>query len=845
MDASGARGARRAAPTLGEAEALAQAAGRGRLIRVAILAALLLLAVYTAFAAHRLSRSPLRSAAAAQPLLASRAAHLSERLDARGEVWAAALTAADIVLQAAPDAPLDAAEIAARAAGARATGAAVLLGGEVIAETGQSRQADWGAAARALITSGRIDWLGQATPGDAHLYAARLSQAGAGRRVIVLAADAGALLPDLADGEAAAVALPDGRLIAAAGKGGIGAASTLQEAFAITPVDVRAGAIVRGKRPDGRPIDLILVPAARGALIAVVGAPGAAGAALEMRDSLFSLFAPLAVACVLALLLMFQSRRVEAVRQAFADSRERFRLAVEAARCGIWEWDLESDEVFMSEVMGAMLGWGGGGVAPGEAVLERISADHRGRVRQALGIAAAHGGFDVSFRVPTRTGAAPVWIDARGQAFSRPGRGGRGGFSRVIGVGLDVSEERMAQIRAQFAETRLREAIESVPEAFALWDRGGRLVQCNRNFRDFFAIEPRALKPGTSYEDVRRYMDLATTHEFPSPDGEPRAREAQLAGGRWTHIAERTTSEGGLVVTATDISAVKAQQEARRRNEETLKRTVDNLEKSRREAAELAEKYIAEKVRAETANHAKSEFLANMSHELRTPLNAINGFSEIMLGELFGPLGDRRYKEYARDILSSGEHLLALINDILDMSKIEAGKMNLRFDTVYLEDIVEDAVRLIAGRAQAAGLTLRSDLPPLPPIEGDERAIKQVLLNLLSNAIKFTPSGGEVAVGAEIRPGPGGPCVAMAVTDTGIGISAENISRLARPFEQVESQHAKTRQGTGLGLALSKSLVELHGGELTIESAPGKGARIGFLLPIAHAAAAEANSAAA
>src|SRR5665213_152404 len=136
MDASGARGARRAAPTLGEAEALAQAAGRGRLIRVAILAALLLLAVYTAFAAHRLSRSPLRSAAAAQPLLASRAAHLSERLDARGEVWAAALTAADIVLQAAPDAPLDAAEIAARAAGARATGAAVLLGGEVIAETG-------------------------------------------------------------------------------------------------------------------------------------------------------------------------------------------------------------------------------------------------------------------------------------------------------------------------------------------------------------------------------------------------------------------------------------------------------------------------------------------------------------------------------------------------------------------------------------------------------------------------------------------------------------------------------------------------------------------------------------
>src|SRR6201999_1509922 len=163
---------------------------------------------------------------------------------------------------------------------------------------------------------------------------------------------------------------------------------------------------------------------------------------------------------------------------------------------------------------------------------------------------------------------------------------------------------------------------------------------------------------------------------------------------------------------------------------------------------ELARKYEAEKIRAEGANKAKSEFLANMSHELRTPLNAINGFSEIMVGEMFGPVGDRRYQEYSKDILSSGQHLLALINDILDMSKIEAGKMTLRFEPIQLKDVVEDAARLMRNRAEAAGLDLQIDLPPLEDVEADYRAVKQVLLNLISNAVKFTPRGGAVKVTA-------------------------------------------------------------------------------------------------
>jgi len=261
---------------------------------------------------------------------------------------------------------------------------------------------------------------------------------------------------------------------------------------------------------------------------------------------------------------------------------------------------------------------------------------------------------------------------------------------------------------------------------------------------------------------------------------------------------------------------------------------VARLETSKLELADLASRYETEKVKAEGANKAKSEFLANMSHELRTPLNAINGFSEIMVGEMFGPVGDPRYKGYASDILNSGQHLLALINDILDMSKIEAGKMNLNIEPVSLDEVVESCVRLVRDRAQDAGLALRVDLPPLPEVEADYRALKQVMLNLLSNALKFTPRGGRVAVEAAVE----GDRVRISVSDTGIGISEEDMARLARPFEQAESQLVKTQQGSGLGLALTKSLVELHGARLELTSEPGVGTTASFTLPVSVEAAA-------
>ncbi len=796
-----------------------------------MLAALLMLAVYTAFAVFRFQPAVQGGKPAAA---SSELERLSARTDAEAASLRAALAAAGEVAQRFPASPIDAAETGLRAAGPAAQAVALVGDDGVRAVAGEANGIDWTHPAAAAAASGQSFWIGPGGKDDSgRFYAAVAAQTPQGRIWVVAASDAGALVDDAPSGVVSAVAMPDGRLLAVSGPGGAAKGSTLRESLALGASGLKLTGETPGRLPNGEAVRVVARQAAGGGLLvasAVRGTAVAPAPGRQLLDNLFSLFAPLAVGCALTLLLIVQTRKADEVQRAFATSEQRFRMAVEGARCGIWEWDLVADQVFMSEVTGAILGWGGGGVAPGGEILSRIAPEDRERISQAVAAARTYGAFDVTFRAPDRDGR-PAWIDARGQAFGEPGETG---YVRLIGVMLDVTEERLAQARAQAAEIRLRDAIDTVSEAFVLWDGAGRLLMCNRNYRDFFSLEPHLLKRGASRGTVARFAKLAIRQEQPSPHGKRGVREAEMNDGRWLQISERRTADGGVVMTAVDITAIKLQEETRRRNEEQLREVVENLERSQTQLAELARKYETEKIRAEGANKAKSEFLANMSHELRTPLNAINGFSEIMVGQMFGPLGDARYTEYAHDILSSGQHLLALINDILDMSKIEAGKMNLKFEPLHLDDVCEDAVRLVRNRAEAAGLHLSLELPALPEIEADYRALKQVLLNLLSNALKFTPRGGKVTVSAEARTDALGERIRVSVRDTGIGIAKDDLARLAKPFEQIESQHAKTQQGTGLGLALTKSLVEMHEGTLELASEPGEGTIASFWLPVRH-----------
>ncbi len=251
-------------------------------------------------------------------------------------------------------------------------------------------------------------------------------------------------------------------------------------------------------------------------------------------------------------------------------------------------------------------------------------------------------------------------------------------------------------------------------------------------------------------------------------------------------------------------------------------------ETSQREQAVRA--FRKAKEQAESANAAKSHFLASMSHELRTPLNAVIGFSEVMREQTFGPLGNRRYQEYVGDIHGSANHLLSLINDLLDLSKIEANKYQLQDEELDLAELLDSAVRLVTPLAERKGLTVRLELPDsLPAVRADERALRQILLNLLSNACKFTDTGGEVRLAAE-READGR--IALKVEDTGIGMSRAEIRQALEPFVQVDSRTRRTDQGTGLGLPLAKSLVELHGGTFVMTSQVGQGTRVAIRLPL-------------
>ena len=520
--------------------------------------------------------------------------------------------------------------------------------------------------------------------------------------------------------------------------------------------------------------------------------------------------------------------------------RGRIDTALNRGRCGLWDWDLSRGRIFWSHSMFSMLGLEGRSdlLTFGEvnALVNSDDIDLFAIADQLISSTINH--IDQSFRMQHSDGHW-IWLRVRCELSRGVGDGGL----HLIGIAVDITEQKSLAERTVEADLRLRDAIETIPEAFVLWDAEDRLVLCNSHFQRLHKLPDSAVIPGTSYETVAEVgsMPEIRTRLPDSNTLAPGARtlEAQLGDGKWLHISERRTKDGGYVSVGTDITRIKEHEQKLVDNDLRLratvidlKRTQATLERQALELADLAQKYAEEKNRAEEANQAKSKFLANMSHELRTPLNAIIGFSEIMGSGLFGVLGSDKYQEYCHDILTSGHYLLEVINDILDMSKIEAGRMRLDMEPLNLAQTITESLRVVSGRAAEKRLTLDSDFQDTVPLVADRRAVKQIMVNLLSNAVKFTPEGGRVIVRNRVING----SVVLMIADTGIGIAQQSLARLCQPFEQVESSLTKTYHGSGLGLAIAKSLAGLHGGSMKMRSKLGVGTVICVTLPCNHRA---------
>ena len=540
------------------------------------------------------------------------------------------------------------------------------------------------------------------------------------------------------------------------------------------------------------------------------------------------------VVLILGFAFHWQATRAREADVIYETVRSRIDTALNRGRCGLWDWDLARGRVFWSHSMFAILG-----LKLRDELLSFGEVDalvhpediHLYEVAAELAEAKATL-VDHAFRMRHASGNW-VWLRARCELVQQSGDGG----PHLIGIAVDITEQKSLVERTVEADLRLRDAIETIPEAFVLWDAQNRLVLCNSNFQELHNLPDEAIVAGASYEAVvaagrKPVVRSKVTSEGQTPGA--RTFEAQLDDGRWLHISERRTKDGGYVSVGTDITNIKLHEEKLMESERRLMATVSDLRNSQQklerqaeEVADLAEKYAGEKTRAEEASQAKSSFLANMSHELRTPLNAIIGFSEIMESGLFGPLGTDKYREYCSDIHQSGQYLLDVINDILDMSKIEAGRIRLEPEELELEPFLSDAMRVVSGRADDKNLTLAARIGSGIRVTADHRLLKQIVLNLLSNAVKFTPEGGRVSIRARAV----GRGVIVAIADTGIGIPKDALARLGRPFEQVESQLTKSHQGSGLGLAIAKSLTELHRGSMRIRSTLGRGTMVLLCLP--------------
>jgi two-component system cell cycle sensor histidine kinase PleC len=656
-----------------------------------------------------------------------------------------------------------------------------------------------------------------------------------GQHAIVSILDAAAMAPALEGGDGVVILGPQGALLYASD--GVARDRALLEAVRghVGQIAIeRPGAALFAL--NGKNWAVGAAPALMGGGRVLVVSETASPLALLLRAlASFAILAaaPFAAVGVLMLLLRQNTRRAEIAEQEAERAVDRWRLAADGAKAGVFDWAVEDDRIELAEEATRLVR-SRVDTLDLTAFIALAYPDDRGPLEDEFRRARETGLLDARFRVGHPPSLA--WMEARGTLIRTSSEDGA---ARLFGTIIDVTSRYEAEARASRLERQLRAALESYTGPFALWDARRRLVLWNQTYAGVFNLGPELLRPRASYAAIAAAASARIRRESVNAD-ESESRVIELSSGEWLQIVERPTPDGGLVTVGVDITALKTKEQELARSERRLSEALSRSETQEFENKALAEEAEVERRKAEDASRAKSAFLANMSHELRTPLNAIIGFSEMMGKELLGPIGNDQYRGYANDIWESGNHLLLLINDILDMAKIEAGKFSLAPRPLAVIDMIEVAVRMNKPAADRKNLPLMVDAQDLPEIEADARAIKQIISNLLSNAIKFTEAG---MIVVQARPTAWG--LVVRVADTGCGIPEEHLKDIATPFKQVDAELSRNHTGTGLGLALTKTLAEMHGGAMKITSEVGKGTIVSIYLPTHFGSAGEGDAAAA
>ena len=364
------------------------------------------------------------------------------------------------------------------------------------------------------------------------------------------------------------------------------------------------------------------------------------------------------------------------------------------------------------------------------------------------------------------------------------------------------------------AESSFHDLLSTIPFGVACWDEHGRMIMCNGLYRARLNADPLDARPGAVYSASIRRLIQGGYLQLLREDSGSRILELHRQDGSCLVVDERPLPSGGFVTLLSDVTERRA--------------TEDLLVSIREEQRVLARRYHEEKLRAEAASRSKTAFLAHLSHDIRTPLNHIIGFAELMRHETYGPLGDEHYATYVDSIRMSGERLLSFFASILDFAELEGGRRTLNEEDVSVDDLLIEATRRFSAQAQRKGIALTLGVPTGAHLVGDRFSLERMLGNLADNAIRFTPAGGRITLAAHAA----SDGVVLEISDTGIGMSADRLSSLSQPFAYGDAALTRDREGAGLGLAIARTIAELNGGRLAIDSRPGLGTTVAVSLPL-------------